>query len=141
MATGIVASGTRGLKRCVILSAAVPDAENEVEVSYQLPKDMRAWLAAASETCLTIVAGTEVGAATFAVESLVESRDDTNWRTVEDFADVTISAAGEYRINLTKHVMAEYVKMMIGTVTLSAGAYFPLEIALECTVDPSKYGA
>jgi hypothetical protein len=30
--------------------------------------------------------------------------------------------------------------VLIGTVTLSGSAYFTLTVALECTIDPAKYG-
>ena len=141
MATGQVDSGCGSIKRIVILEDSAATAENQIEVSYQLSKKARRWLASASEVCLTLVAGTEVGAATFDLESLVESRDDTNFRTVENFTDVTVDAAGEFRVNLTKRIMAEYVKVMVGAVTLTGSAYFPITIALECTIDPAKYGA
>lgn len=140
MSTGIKDSGCKMVKRIVILDAAVPDQESEVEVAYQLPKEARVWLAAASETCIVIEAGTEVGSAAFTVESIVESNDGTNFRTVENTTDQVVDAAGHYRIAMSKRIMAEYVKLMIGTVTLTGSAYLPLVIALECTIDPAKYG-
>lgn len=140
MATGIQGTGVvRGIRRIVILEDSAVEAENEVEVSYQLSKDERALLAGAAQVALTFVV-TETGTAAFAVESIVESIGNTNFRTVENFTDLTIDATGEFRINLSQPILAEYVKVLIGTVTLSSGNSFDIVIALELRMDPAKHG-
>ena len=139
MATGIADSGCKMVKRIVILDGT-PITEGAIETAYQLSKVERVWLAAASETAIIVEAGTEVGSAAFTVESIVESNDNTNFRTVENTTDQVVDAAGHFRIAMSKRIMAEYVKVMVGTVTLSSSAKFPLVIALECTIDPAKYG-
>lgn len=139
MATGLQSGVVRGIKRIVILEDSAVEAENEVEVSYRLSKDERAWLAGASHVALTVVA-TETGTAAFTLESIVESIGNSDFRTVENFTDLTVDATGEFRVNLSQPILAEYVKVLIGTVTLSSGNSFNLVLALECRMDPAKYG-
>ena len=57
-----------------------------------------------------------------------------------DITDTQVTGVGEYRIPVAYRVMAEYVKVLITAGTLSGSAYFTVTVALECTIDPAKYG-
>jgi hypothetical protein len=98
------------------------------------------WLASASETALVIRVSAETGAAAMTVTDVQESAGGTYYRTVASVTDTAITAVGETRLPVAYRVMAEYVKVLIGTVTLTGSAYFTLTVALECTIDPAKPG-
>lgn len=141
MAQGKADSGCKMVKRIVLLDGA-PESEGAVETAYQLTKDERVWLAAASETALVVRVTAEAGStAAFTVTDVQESAGGTYFRVVENVTDTAIGAVGEYRIPMSKRIMAEYVKILVGTVTLSSSVYFTLTIALECTIDSAKYGS
>ena len=140
MATGLVDSGNKMVKRIVLLEGS-PEAEATIEAAYQLTKDARTWLGAASETALVVKVTAETGAADITFTSVEESSNGTNFRTVTDITDAQITAVGEYRIPLANRVMAEYVRTLITVGTLSGSAFFTMTIALECTIDSAKYGS
>jgi hypothetical protein len=140
MATGLNDTGCKMVKRIVLVDGVV-DAEADMETARQLTRDERVWLAAASETALVIRVSAETGSAAMTVTDVQESAGGTYYRTVASVTDTAITGVGEVRLPVAYRVMAEYVKVLIGTVTLSGSAYFTLTLALECTIDPSKYGA
>lgn len=136
MAQGRQSGSCRHHKRIVLVDATLPKAEATVETAYQLKGPEWDSLAGAEETALVITAGALTSTPTFTVDTLQESRDGTTWRNVATISGVTINAAGETRYNLAAvHIMAPYVRILIGTVTLSDSAYFAtLQVALECVV-------
>ncbi len=130
----------RCLKRIVLLDGKM-ESEGAIETAIELSPEARVFLAASTECALVVKVTAETGTATITVDKLEESSDGTQFRLVEDLSDTTVAAIGEYRIVMSKRVMAKYVKVIIKGVTLDANHNLTLTIALECTIDPSLYSA
>ena len=135
MAVGLQEGTVRGVYRIVIWDNDTLDSEADAETERTLTDRERLILAHADSLALKITLGAETGTASLQVDSLGYSRDGSVWGTWDDISDVALTAAGEYRLDMTKSLLhATHIRCNC-TVTLSGSQYFAAStIAIEAAV-------
>lgn len=110
-------------KTIALLSAALCDAEGDVEAALALTKEQQRDLTFADKIELQVKASGEVGAANFAITGIEKSWDGTNWTTHETFASaITITANGHYFRQLTNPIIGAKKVRLAATVTTLDGS-------------------
>lgn len=120
-----------------ILNAAVVDAEADAEAVYTLTSgDLHAintCMASGGRVFLRILCGTPTSSPSFTIDSLSGTIDGTNYRTIQSFAPISITAAGEKdgpEITAPLHGYTA-LKLLITVTTLNGSNYLTVTAGLR----------
>ena len=82
-----------------LLNAITADSEGDVETAYTLTAGdihaLNTCMASGGRVLLRVLGGSVTGSPSFTIDSLTGSIDGTNYRSVQSFAPISITAAGE----------------------------------------------
>lgn len=120
------------------LNASSPATEAAIETAVALSQGEKAALQAVDadhgRVRLRLLVGSLTGSPSFTIDSLAGSIDGTNYRTVQSFAPISITTAGEKDGPEITAPLFQYthLKLLATVSTIGAGNTAPMTFALEC---------
>lgn len=126
------------VKRTItLLNAVTVDAEADAEAAYTLTSGdihaLNTCMASGGRVFLRILCGTATGSPSFTIDSLSGSIDGTNYRNVQSFAPISITAAGEKDGPEITAPLHRYtlLKLLVTVSALDGSNKLPVTAALE----------
>jgi hypothetical protein len=116
-----------------LISAIVVDAEGDIEAPYALTANEKVLLAVAEKVALRVVASAEVGAASFTIDSISGSYNGTDYRVIQSFAPVSVTANGELQMpEITEPILGySHLRLDVTVTTLDGSNKITITATLQ----------